>query len=817
MREKIIANSCFQHPAKHITTWTQKRIDTDTKTAINIYNQIDYIILDQNQKQSITDARAYGGTETSSDHKLVVARIEIKWPKLYYKRPPTSRQQKFEIRNLIDNKDVQNNYKENIVQAIQSVKENPNQEIISTHKWDELKDIIKSVAENLIGYKKKTSKQNIPDVQLENMSKEQKNLRLRIERTNNTEKIKEMKKSRKTILKNMSRRVKELKERTAEEMIKTIETAKNDTRMFKAVKALHTKHKKVQFVHDEQTRCVTQPQEIYNIVEKHFMNHFVKSNVNEIKKFLTPPKKLNRMITTDEVTKAVKQMANNKAPGKDNINVELIKYAPKELHKEISKILNDIFTNNDNEIQLGNGILLPIPKPKKIQGPVKNLRPITLLEVIRKILSKIFMNRIDEKINKHISQTQSAYRKNRSTTDIVWAHRWITAKTQIQDITVYITGIDMSTAFDTIDREKIIKIAEQIIDEDESRILRILLAETTLEVNIDKAQATPFKSNIGSPQGDSISGPLFTIYLNNVLQQLNNNMEREIIDVRDINLQWVERKNSNIPRRMEYADDCDFITELEKEKVKTYDNARNILEKNNLMMNEDKTEHTTIKRGTKEEEAEWRNIIKLGSKIGDRQDIERRKELSNIALSNNEKIWKKKWKIKLKTRLRLYETLVKNILLYNCGTWGISISDERKINSFHRRQLRRIIGIKWPHKISNKKLYKRTESKPISITITERRWKLLGHIMRLPATCPARKAMRYYFEVRTNKKYRGRRRTTIVTTINRDIKRTREKYTKFPVTPLISHVSLQNIHTKAKNRTLWSKIVDQVVNSAYSC
>ena len=34
-----------------------------------------------------------------------------------------------------------------------------------------------------------------------------------------------------------------------------------------------------------------------------------------------------------------------------------------------------------------------------------------------------------------------------------------------------------------------------------------------------------------------------------------------------------------------------------------------------------------------------------------------------------------KWKKKLKTRLHLYESLVKSILLYNCGTWELSQSD----------------------------------------------------------------------------------------------------------------------------------------------
>ena len=116
-------------------------------------------------------------------------------------------------------------------------------------------------------------------------------------------------------------------------------------------------------------------------------------------------------------------MANNKAPGKDNINVELIKYVPEEIYKEIANILNGIFERNDTRIKLGTGILLPLLKPKKTQGPVKNLRPITLLEVIRKILSKIFMNRTKGKINKHLSRSQSAYRKSRSTANVVWLLR----------------------------------------------------------------------------------------------------------------------------------------------------------------------------------------------------------------------------------------------------------------------------------------------------------------------------------------------------------------------------------------------------------
>ena len=110
--------------------------------------------------------------------------------------------------------------------------------------------------------------------------------------------------------------------------------------------------------------------------------------------------------------------------------------------------------------------------------------------------------------------------------------------------------------------------------------------------------------------------------------------------------------------------------------------------------------------------------------------------------------------------------------------------------------------VQWPYKTSNNKLYKITGTKPLSITITERRWKLLGHILRLPTNCPARKAMRYYFEGRTNKNFRRKRRTATVSTLNEDIKRTKGDDITFPVTPLVSQVSLQNLYTKAKNRKL---------------
>ena len=87
------------------------------------------------------------------------------------------------------------------------------------------------------------------------MSKEQKGLKLQIEKRQNHEQIKQHRKSRKKILKQISHKIKDAKEKPAEKLVGEIENAKYDTEMYKAAKVLYTKLQRVQFVHDEQERC----------------------------------------------------------------------------------------------------------------------------------------------------------------------------------------------------------------------------------------------------------------------------------------------------------------------------------------------------------------------------------------------------------------------------------------------------------------------------------------------------------------------------------------------------------------------------------
>ena len=48
-----------------------------------------------------------------------------------------------------------------------------------------------------------------------------------------------------------------------------------------------------------------------------------------------------------------------------------------------------------------------------------------------------------------------------------------------------------------------------------------------------------------------------------------------------------------------YADDCCFIREIEKAKEKIYCKAKEIMKSQNLLVNEENTEYTTVERGSK--------------------------------------------------------------------------------------------------------------------------------------------------------------------------------------------------------------------------
>jgi hypothetical protein len=105
-------------------------------------------------------------------------------------------------------------------------------------------------------------------------------------------------------------------------------------------------------------------------------------------------------------------------------------------------------------------------------------------------------------------------------------------------------------------------------------------------------------------------------------------------------------------------------------------------------------------------------------------------------------IWKSK-QYKRKTKIRLYNSNVKSVLLYGSEYWRVTNSDMRALSSFHHSCLRQICKIFWPIRISNENLLEMTNSTCVLKEIQQRRFRWLGHVLRMPVSNITRIALRW--------------------------------------------------------------------------
>ena len=136
--------------------------------------------------------------------------MEITWPRLYHQRIPRLHQQKFDTKHLTQSKDAQDHYNEQIIQEIKS----------NLHPETRNPEIHNEKCSGIPNWlQEERNSKYISDPEIERMSKEQKDLRLQIEKCQNHEQIKQLRKSRKKILKQISQKIKDTKEELVEYLV----------------------------------------------------------------------------------------------------------------------------------------------------------------------------------------------------------------------------------------------------------------------------------------------------------------------------------------------------------------------------------------------------------------------------------------------------------------------------------------------------------------------------------------------------------------------------------------------------------------------
>ena len=160
----------------------------------------------------------------------------------------------------------------------------------------------------------------------------------------------------------------------------------------------------------------------------------------------------------------------------------------------------------------------------------------------------------------------------------------------------------------------------------------------------------------------------------------------------------------------------------------------------------------------------------IGSYLDPNEEINARIMAANKAYYRMRPIMNSQSGVSTKLKVRLYNSIVKPVLMFNLWTIPARKGQRDRINRTHRRQLRSVMGHHFKEDetmVTCQEIYTQTDSVPISVELTERRWTLLGHILRLDPETTANKAMVQYFRKtiggikRTS--YAGAQRTSIMT------------------------------------------------------
>ena len=116
-------------------------------------------------------------------------------------------------------------------------------------------------------------------------------------------------------------------------------------------------------------------------------------------------------------------------------------------------------------------------------------------------------------------------------------------------------------------------------------------------------------------------------------------------------------------------------------------------------------------------------------------------------------------------------------LLYGCESWSLKAAQEKQLDAFDSRCLRKILGIKWSDFITNTEVRQISDQPPVSATICKRRLKWLGHVARLPSN---RLAHQTLWWTPKGRRRRGRPKMNWQQTIKRDLQDINKSWRRHP-------------------------------------
>ena len=776
----VIGGSVFPHKRIHKATWVSR----DRKTE----NQIDHITIAKKFRSSMIDVQVKRGADAASDHHLVICKLRLKLKAA--KKLQEQSGKKYNVSSL-KKKETLNSFKISLKNRYEALDCDVDLDTL----WTGVKQMYTDTCDSILG---KTNHQRKPWIEDDTWEKIEER-RGRKQKKNNSH-TDEEKATADAQYEEANREVKRStrrdKRKYFDDLADRAEKASkeyNIREMYQTMNLLagkkSTPDRPVKNKDGSTTKTEEEQTQRWAEHFKEVLNRPPPEERADIQPAQTDlPIRTNKP-TKQEIQDALKRLKTGKAAGPDNIPPEAWKAdlttSTDVLHKLFSKIWEEERLPDDWKL----GHLVKLPKKGDLSDR-KNWRGITLLSIASKVFTIILLLRMKDKLDVKLRDEQAGFRPQKSCTDQTATLRMIVEQCVEWNCPLYLIFVDFEKAFDSLDRDAIWKLLRHYgVPEKIVRMIQSFYSGFQCKIIHKGKLSAPFEVETGVKQGCMLSPLIFILAIDWIMRKVTQQRN---------GLPWTFDGQLH---DLDFADDLCLIAQTFNHAQQKTQMLQDEARKHGLKVNIGKTKsmrinnkNNTALKINDEELEDVEHFQYLGSIInrtgGTEQDVKARIKKAQYAYVTLFNVWRSK-NIKPKTKLRIFNSNVKSILLYGSETWAITESIRKKLQTFVNRCLRRILRIYWPNVISNRELWERTNQQPIEIEIGRRKWSWLGHTLRKQESNITRQALRWN---PAGRRRPGRPKETWRRCLEREMKS--------------QHLSWGNIHTVAKKKVQWRSVVD---------
>ena len=285
-------------------------------------------------------------------------------------------------------------------------------------------------------------------------------------------------------------------------------------------------------------------------------------------------------ITSEECYNALKDFKVGKTPGTDGFPAEFDRFFWPEINKEMTESFNFAFQSRKLSITQRTGIISLIPQKFKDKTMLDHLRPISLLNVDYKIVTKAIAKRLEKVLPSIINPDQTGYVKGRYIGENVRLIQDIIEHTNLTGKKGIALFLDFKKAFDSIEWPYL-KAAINFFNfgPDILNWISIFYNDVSSCVLNNGHASSFFPLQRGVRQGCPLSGVLFVLGIEHFGRALKNNKSIKGILV-----------NNHEIKVTQYADDTTVFVRDRDSVVQLLDLLQNFSLLSGLEINTAKTE-----------------------------------------------------------------------------------------------------------------------------------------------------------------------------------------------------------------------------------